>query len=449
MSGINVNAFLANTLVAQPVNPGFAQTGQGFIQQQPVQQFIPQQQNFQQAPQVNMASLLMNLLQMLQQQGGGSPFAGFFQQPAVQSNSGRLFTTGVKEGDAATLGETIVDGNGFIPDNNTYRGFTSGQRELASGLSGVQLGASHFFGRGMAIGGREGGYAAMRTAFDMAANGTLEQTLGARDAAFIRFCLQQSQVTGLDPAQIGEQLFLKSTDQMGNSTRGTFSAMAANLPPIADNGSRLDIKSLDATNLTPDTVLLSSWYHDQLDNGAVDGSIWFTELSSGNALMKDANSQAVIRAMARLEAADGDIGNNSANKLKDNNGVGVFEGLFEAIYSGQKNVANVNDLNALANQEAARHGISVAQLDNMVGTTVNNFRQSANAVIQGMGGGIQRGLSAAADQAGTAMTSGMAGSALSAICPFLGAGVGAAQASLSGEADQAPTNHNEMKEQMS
>jgi hypothetical protein len=315
------------------------------------------------------------------------------------------------------------------PVSNDFRTLSTAAREQVTGLSAPEIGSLHYFGRGVAMNGREGGYQVMWQALDLARAGRLNE-LTPRDRSFVEAMIAQGQATGQDPAFLAEQAFLATTDKISGGG-STFRQMAGNQPPLRDNGTRLNIGDL-ANQLNPDKIIFSTWFHEVLDNGQVDGSSWFHELASGNvALMGDAQSQATIAAVARYEAADGNIANNSFNRDH-------FANLFSHIYSGRANqqpMFSVNGLNALANQQATRNGRSMAQVDGMVNTTINNFRQAGSQLVRGVGQGIAAGVGGAADLAGNA--SAMGNAALSAICPFFSAGVGGLAASQNAP----PVNH--------
>jgi hypothetical protein len=370
-----------------------------------------------QRPSIDINSLLAGL------QGLRPPTQPVFpQQPVVQQPIQQPI-----QQPTAPVGSTLPPN--MRPVSNDFRTLSTAAREQVTGLSAPEIGSLHYFGRGVAMNGRLGGYQAMWQAMDLAEQGRLNE-LTPRDRSFVETMIAQGQATGQDPAFLAEQAFLSTTDKISGGG-STFRQIAGNQPPLQDNGTRLNIGDL-ANQLNPDKIIFSTWFHEMLDNGEVDGSSWFHELASGPiALMGDAQSQATLQAVARYEAADGNIANNSFNRDH-------FANLFSHIYSGQANqqpMFSVNGLNALANQQATRNGRSMAQVDGMVNTTINNFRQAGSQLVRGVGQGIAAGVGGSADLAGNATAMGNA--ALSAICPFFSAGVGGLAASQNAP----PANH--------
>lgn len=358
--------------------------------------------------------------------GANSFLMGQGQQPVQLLPNGQPAAAGL-----------AIDSNGMRSVHQDYRTLSTDQREQLSGLSSVELGALHVFGRGVAMQGREGGYMAMRASIELVLSGRANE-LTPRDADFAQAMILEGQRLGVDPAQLGERVFLQVTDKI-NGGGTTFQDMVGNAPPPPDNGQRLDINQL-ANNLDADRILFSTWFHGILDDGQVNGLEFFHEVASGNnALMRDPQSQTIMSLAAMAEAADGNVANNSFNRA-------MFTDLFAHIYSNQQgDFMTVDRLNQVVQSTANQNGLSIQQVSNLMNTTVQNMRTAAVSTVQGIGNGIMSGLSGAADlltnnPLGTAGTM-VAGSALSSICPFFAAGVGGANTAATDLNAGMPANH--------
>jgi hypothetical protein len=306
--------------------------------------------------------------------------------------------------------------------NKNYRSLTTDERVKATNLTPTELGLLHAGGRGLSFtGSREGIYQSYWTLLEKLDKG---EKVSERDRAAILEAKAMDEKEGLPSGASFEKNYLATLDKLTGSNH--FSQMTQGLPPVKDDGRRLQTpdnlnpgtqqfidfqKSIGNTNANyGNMMVITQWNHDLLDDGKINGSMSAHELASqqkGTSLVEGGDSQKFLQGLLEHEMVDGQFNNSNAE---------FFIQAFDSAYNKNIKPVELADIEAATKTNAAASGVTLEKVKQLATSTVQNFLQGG---MEGFSAGIKDHAKSMAEKPGTVAAN--AGSmALTAVCPYVG-----------------------------